>query len=185
MVDEKIVDLYWERNPMAITVTGEKYENYCYKIAYNVLRQHQDCEECVNDTWMRAWDAMPQERPGLLGAFLGAITRNLSIDRYRKNQAKRRGEGNVEYIFDEMQDIVLTDGPEEHLEETRLVETLNTYLATMNKEQRMIFVRRYWYMDSIEEIAKRFLMSESKVKSSLFRSRKKLREYLLQEDFVL
>lgn len=185
MEDERIVDLYWERNPMAITATGEKYQNYCFKIAYNVLRNQQDCEECVNDTWLRAWNAMPTERPKLLGAFLGAITRNLSLDCYRKKHAKRRGEGEITYIFEEMRDSLITEGPEQKAEEQALVEALNLFLERMEKESRILFVRRYWYLDSIAEIAKRFSMSESKVKSSLFRSRKKLQAFLKQEGFEI
>ncbi|MGN0352532.1 MAG: RNA polymerase sigma factor [Roseburia sp.] len=183
MEDEKIVELYWERNPMAITVTGEKYQNYCFKIAYNILQNQQDCEECVNDTWFRAWNAMPTERPKLLGAFLGAITRNLSLDCYRKRHTKRRGEGEITYVFEELQDCISTAGPEQKLEEQELVKALNRFLENMEKESRMIFVRRYWYMDSVAGIAARFSMSESKVKSSLFRARKKLYAFLKQEGF--
>lgn len=185
MEDEKIVDLYWERSPMAITETGKKYQNYCFKIAHNVLHNTQDAEECVNDTWFRAWNAMPTERPKLLGAFLGAITRNLSLDCYRKAHAKRRGEGEVSYVFEELQDCFLLEGPEEKLEEQELVEALNRFLGKLGKESRMIFVRRYWYMDSVAEIAARFLVSESKIKSSLFRSRKKLHTFLRQEGFEI
>lgn len=183
MEDEKIVELYWERNPVAITATGEKYQNYCFKIAYNVLHNQQDSEECVNDTWLRAWNSMPEERPRLLGAFLGAITRNLSLDRYRKKHAKKRGEGEITYIFEEMQDSLCAEGPEQKMEERALVEALNRFLGKMGRENRLIFMRRYWYLDSIAEIAEHFSMSESRVKSSLFRSRKKLRAFLEQEGF--
>lgn len=183
MEDEKIIDLYWERNPMAITVTGEKYQNYCFKIAYNILRNQQDCEECINDTWFRAWNAMPTERPKFLGAFLGAITRNLSLDCYRKKHTKRRGEGEITYVFEELQDCISTAGPEQKIEEQELLKALNQFLENIEKESRMIFVRRYWYMDSIAEIATRFSMGESKVKSSLFRTRKKLHTFLIQEGF--
>lgn len=183
MEDEKIIDLYWNRNQEAIQRTEEKYGTYCKRIAWNILANHEDCEECVNDTWMRAWNSMPSERPNLLAAFLGAITRNLSLDRYRKQHAKKRGAGEVTFVYDELRDCLSDEGPEQQMDAELLVEALNRFLQQMERENRIIFVRRYWYMDSVSEIAKRFSISESKVKSSLFRSRNKLRSYLQQEGF--
>lgn len=185
MEDEKIIDLYWDRDQSAILKTEEKYGSYCHRIAWNILYNKEDCEECVNDTWMRAWNAMPTERPNILSAFLGAITRNLSLDRYRKQHAKKRGEGEVAFVFDELQDCLMAEGPEQQMDANLLVDALNRFLERMEKENRIIFVRRYWYMDSIDAIAKRFSISESKVKSSLFRSRNKLRDYLQQEGFSI
>ena len=106
MEDEKIIDLYWNRDQGAIGHTAEKYGSYCGRIAKNILLNKEDCEECVNDTWLRAWNAMPDERPAILSAFLGAITRNLSLDRYRKLHTAKRGKGEVEFIFDELTDQV-------------------------------------------------------------------------------
>ena len=185
MEDEKIIDLYWDRDQSAILKTEEKYGSYCHRIAWNILYNKEDCEECINDTWMRAWNAMPTERPNILSAFLGAITRNLSLDRYRKQHAKKRGEGEVAFVFDELQDCLMAEGPEQQMDANLLVDALNRFLERMEKENRIIFVRRYWYMDSIDAIAKRFSISESKVKSSLFRSRNKLRDYLQQEGFSI
>ena len=185
MEDEKIIDLYWDRDQSAILKTEEKYGSYCHRIAWNILYNKEDCEECINDTWMRAWNAMPTERPNILSAFLGAITRNLSLDRYRKQHAKKRGEGEVAFVFDELQDCLMAEGPEQQMDANLLVAALNRFLERMEKENRIIFVRRYWYMDSIDAIAKRFSISESKVKSSLFRSRNKLRDYLQQEGFSI
>lgn len=184
MEDEKIVDLYWARSQKAIEETAEKYERYCYRIAWNVLYNHEDCEECISDTWMRAWNSMPSDRPGILSAYLGAITRNLSLDRYRKQHAKKRGGGEVAYVYDELQDVVAGDGTWQQADANALPEVLNRFLGEMEKENRMIFIRRYWYMDSVKMIAEYFDMSESKVKSSLFRSRKKLHTYLQQEGFL-
>ncbi|MDL2300946.1 sigma-70 family RNA polymerase sigma factor [Lachnospiraceae bacterium OttesenSCG-928-D06] len=183
MEDNKIIDLYWERNQQAIEKTQEKYSRYCHSIAGNILKSREDCEECVNDTWLRAWNAMPSERPNILSAFLGAITRNLSLDRYRHNTSKKRGGGEVTYIFEELEDCIGGNGVEGHVDAMVLTECLNKFLEQMEQENRVIFVRRYWYMDSIEEITKRFQISESKVKSSLFRSRKKLHTYLSKEGF--
>ena len=106
MEDEKIIDLYWDRDQRAIRQTAEKYGSYCGRIAKNILSNKEDCEECVNDTWLRAWNAMPDERPAILSAFLGAITRNLSLDRYRKQHTAKRGNGEVAFIFDELTDHV-------------------------------------------------------------------------------
>lgn len=122
-----------------------------------------------------------QSRPGILQAFLGAITRNLSLDRYRKNHSKKRGEGEISYIYEEMQDCISGENMELHVENMELAEMINRFLAGMKTENRRIFVRRYWYFDSIAEIAKRFSISESKVKSSLMRSRESLRKCLAQE----
>lgn len=185
MEDTDIIDLYWQRDEQAITHTQQKYGNYCTKIANNILYDREDSLECVNDTWLKAWNAMPDERPNLLQAFLGAITRNLSLDRYRKNHASKRGNGETEMIFDEIRDCLTTEGPEKHLESDLLTEHINSFLKKMEKESRIIFVRRYWYMDPVKEIANRYRISESKVKSSLLRSRKKLSAYLVKEGYRL
>ncbi len=183
MEDEKIIDLYWERNQRAVGVTEEKYGAYCRKIAWNILYNQEDCEECVNDTWLRAWNAMPDERPCMLSAFLGAITRNLSLDRYRKLHAGKRGNGEMAYVYDELSDCIAGEGPEEQADANALTETLNAFLKQTEKENRMIFIRRYWYMESVGAIAKKYGISESKVKSSLFRTRNKLRAYLHKEGY--
>lgn len=185
MEDMEIIDLYWSRNEAAISHTQQKYGAYCTKIANNILYNREDCMECVNDTWLKAWNAMPEARPNQLAAFLGAITRNLSLDRYRKSHANKRGKGEVELVFDELQDCLAADGPEQQMEMNQLTEHINMFLEKMEKENRMIFVRRYWYMDSVKEIADRYEISEGKVKSSLFRSRKRLSEYLVKEGYII
>lgn len=185
MEDERIIELYWERNQQAIAATEEKYGAYCRKIAYNILYNHEDCEECVNDTWFRAWNAMPDERPGILSAFLGAITRNLSLDCYRKLHSKKRGNGEMTYVFDELSDCIAGDGPEQQADANALAEALNDFLQQTEKENRMIFIRRYWYMESVSAIAEKYGISESRVKSSLFRTRKKLHKFLLREGYAV
>lgn len=185
MEDEKIIDLYWERSEQAVAVTQEKYHSYCYRIAHNILYNREDSEECVNDTWMCAWNSMPQERPGLLGAFLGKITRNISLDLYRKTHAKKRGSGECTYIFDELTDCVQEDRINEQLDRDELAEALNHFLERQKLENRIMFVRRYWYMDSIADIAGRLHCGESRVKSSLMRTRAKLRDYLREEGIEL
>lgn len=183
MEDKTIIDLYWARKEEAIHRTEEKYGAYCRKIAGNILTDRQDREECINDTWLKAWNSMPDERPDILSAFLGAITRNLCLDRYRKNHAGKRGGGEVAYIFDEFMDGAKDREPVTQMEERELTDALNHYLKNLSVEQRVIFVRRYWYMDSIEDIAKRCACSENRIKSILFRQRGKLKEYLRKEGF--
>jgi RNA polymerase sigma-70 factor (ECF subfamily) len=183
MEDNKIIDLYWDRDETAIRHTAEKYGRYCHKIAGNILYNKEDCEECVNDTYWKAWNAMPAERPEILSAFLGAITRNLSLDRYRKSHRKKRGEGEMELVYEEMEECIGRSDLDGQADVVALTECMNRFLADMEKENRVIFVRRYWYMDSISAIAEHLCVSESKVKSSLFRARMKLKSVLLQEGF--
>ncbi len=184
MEDEKIIDLYWERDQAAITHTEQKYGGYCRRIAGNILYDREDCEECINDTWFRAWNSMPEERPRILCAFLGAITRNLSLDCYRRKHSAKRGRGEVTYIFDELRDCAGGEEPYHHVQQKELAEEISRFLSGLGEEHRVIFVRRYWYMDSIGDIAERLGISESKTKSSLFRTRAKLRSYLLEEGLL-
>ena len=185
MEDEKIIDLYWERDQVAIVKTEEKYGKYCGTIASHILSSPQDCEECLNDTWLAAWNAMPKARPTILSAFLGAITRNLSLDCYRKKHAAKRGSGQVPYVFEELHDCVSREEPIHRLEEQELVQSLNRFLQALPREKRVIFVRRYWYMDSIAEIAECCAVSESNVKTLLFRLRQSLKVHLQKEGFVI
>ena len=185
MEDQEIVDLYWGRDQRAIVRSEEKYGTYLRGIAWHILANREDCEECVNDTWLKAWNAMPMARPSILSAFLGAITRNLSLDRYRRKRSAKRGKGQVEYVFDELLDCAGGDEPARHLEERELVESLNRFLGELDPQKRVLFVRRYWYMDTVAELAGQFALSESNVKTSLFRIRQKLKEHLRREGFAV
>lgn len=185
MEDEKIIDLYWARDQKAITATEEKYGRYLRGIAWNILKDKEDCEECINDTWFKAWNAMPTAWPTILSAFLGAITRNLSLDCYRRKHSLKRGEGQVEYIFDELMDCAGEGEVSKRLEEQELADSLNRFLGELDVKKRVLFVRRYWYMDTIEEIAGRLALSESNVKTTLFRLRNKLKEHLRTEGFAV
>lgn len=185
MEDSKIVDLYWERNERAIALTGEKYGNYLMKIARNVLINEEDTDECVNDTYLSAWNSMPTNRPTLLGAYLSSITRNLALDKYRHSHAKRRGEGQVDIALDELLEVAGNKSTEDEVEGRMLASAINGFLGQLNKETRVIFVRRYFYLDSIEDIGKLLKISEGKVKTTLFRTRKKLGEYLEKEGYAV
>lgn len=184
MEDREIVDLYWERDERAIAETAAKYGRYCMQISLNILENGQDAEECVNDTYLRAWEAIPPARPTKLGAFLGKIARNISLDRYRAKHTNKRGVSLFVESLDELDDCVpfggqtFGSGFDDEMESRRVGEAINRFLRKQGAEARDVFICRYFYSDSIGEIASRFGLSESKVKSMLFRTRHKLRKFL-------
>lgn len=184
--DSEIVQLYWDRNEQAIPATSEKYGNYCASIAKNILGSENDAEECVNDTYWNAWNSMPPHRPSVLSTFLGKITRNLSLNRYRHNTAGKRGGGEVTVVLDELLGLVSdTDSVEQEIDRRELVNAIDTFLGTLPAEKRGIFLRRYWYFDSVSEIASRFGMTENNVSVTLNRIRLKLHNYLSERGFEL
>ena len=179
MEDEKIVMLYWERDENAIRETEQKYGKYCYTIAYNILHSREDSDECVNDTWSGAWDAMPPEKPTKLQSFLARITRNIAIDRLRYDGAQKRG-AEVESAIDEYWECIPNkDAPIE--DEFLLKQAINGFLATLDIRTRVIFMRRYWYSMSVKDIASGMHLSESHVSVILHRTRSKFRDYLTKE----
>ena len=186
MDDIELISLYWDRSERAIIETDKKYGKYCRKIAYNILYNIEDSEECVNDTYLNAWNSIPDDRPEIFLAYLGKITRNLSINLYNKKKAKKRGSGEVEKVLSELENIIPSKtSVDSEIESDLISEKINEFLWTLKKEHRMIFVRRYWYLDSIKDIGKKMQISESKIKSILFRIRKKLKAYLEEEEIYL
>ena len=186
MDDSMILDLYWARSESAIDETAKKYGNYCFTIANNILQNNEDAEECVNDTYHKTWDTVPPQRPVIFRAFLGKICRNLSLNRYKKQRTQKRGGGNIALIYSELEDCIPSDSNVEmEYESSLVIGAINSYLLSLDSENRIVFVRRYWYADSIQAIATRFQMSESKVKSMLFRTRNKLKTYLENEGVIL
>ena len=184
MLDEQIVALYWSRSEQAIAETGEKYGGYLNRIAYGILRSTLDAQECVNDTYHSAWNAMPPNKPNRLSAFLGKITRRLSIDRLRHDTAEKRGGGELPLALDELSGCVSgVDTAESELFRQELSSLLDTFLSSLSDTERRVFLRRYWYLDSIAEIAERFGFSQSKTASMLHRTRGKLREVLRKEGY--
>jgi RNA polymerase sigma-70 factor (ECF subfamily) len=184
MNDTEIVELYWNRKERAVEETAKKYGSYCYTIAYNILSNHEDSEESVNDTYIEAWNAIPPHRPLILSSFLGKITRRLAIDKWRSAHAQKRGGGEITDVLDELTECVAyEDSAERHLEKQMLSRAINDFLKTLSETERKIFVCRYFYMESVEAVCKRFGYSVSKVKSILFRVREKLRIYLQKEGF--
>ena len=186
MDDVKIVQLYWDRNEQAISATADKYGNYCNSIAKNILGNREDAEECVNDTYLNAWNSVPPHRPSILSTFLGKIVRNLSFNRYKHNTADKRGSGQATVILDEIADFVSdTDSVEQEIDRKELVNVIDTFLSTLSAEKRGIFIRRYWYFDNVSDIANRFGMTENNISVTLNRLRFKLHNYLLERGFEL
>lgn len=186
MDDEKIVSLYWDRNEQAIAVSSEKYGRYCTHIAHNILFSERDEEECVNDTWLNAWNSMPPHKPSLLSVYFGKITRNLSLDRYRNQHREKRGGNTMDLVLDELAEIVSgNEDPEGAVLEDELKNTIGDFLASQPEVKRFMFIRRYWYADTVSEIAERFKMSENNVSVSLNRMRKALSEHLQRKGYSI
>lgn len=183
MEDYQIVDLYWSRSEEAIGQTQIKYGKMLEHISYSLLNSHEDSEECVNDTYVAAWNSMPEERPVYLGAFLSKIVRRISINRYRSAHRQKRGGAGM--ILEELSECIPSDySTEKELESGRISELLNKFLYSLDEEKRYIFIRRYYYSDAVADIADRMNISEGKVKTVLFRTRRLLREILEKEELL-
>lgn len=184
MEDCAIIDLYWSRDPEAISRTCEKYGKYCRKVARNILPDRRDMEECVNDTWLKAWNAMPDDRPSLLAQYLGKITRNLALSRWRANHAEKRGGGELPLVLEELAECVSSSDTHQDLEAVELEEAVNRFLRTLPERDCNLFLRRYWFAEPIADIAGRYGIRENTVRTILFRSRKKLQCYLEEEGLL-
>ena len=178
MEDTHIINLFLERSEDAIRQVEVKYEKFCFKIAWNILYNTEDSEECVNDTWLITWNKIPPKTPTKLSAFLGKITRNLALDNFRRKNASKRADTHMMDICGEVEKLenTIKDYVEEDIKKKEILNILEKFLSDLKAGDRDIFVRRYWYMDNIKDIAKRHGCSETKIKSSLFRSRNKLWE---------
>lgn len=186
MDDAQILQLYFDRNEEAIPATDAKYGKYCTAIAKNILGSHEDAEECVNDTYLNTWNAIPPHRPGILSAFLGKITRNLAFNRYKHNNADKRGGGEVPLVLEELSGCVSgKETVEDAYDHKALAEAINDFLDTLPKEKRKLFVCRYFYTYSIEDLAKQHSMTIGSVSMTLSRLRAKLRTYLTKRGYEL
>ena len=182
MDDKRIVALFFERDEQALTETRQKYSRYLHRVAHNVLQNTQDAEECVSDTYLRAWNAMPPDRPHGLRAYLGAITRRLSLDRWRERKSAKRGGGEVALSLEELGECVPhPDTVPRTVETAEVAAILSDFLRSLPSVECDVFLRRYWYFDTVAQIAKRYGYSESKVKMTLGRTRDKLRAVLEKE----
>ena len=182
MTDTQIIALYWARSEEAIAATASAYGGYCTAIAWNILHNQEDSEECVSDTWHRAWQSMPPERPNPLRVWLGKITRNLALDRWRAGRAEKRGGGQMDVLLSELEGCLPDwNTPEKQVEDWEIAKSISVWLRTQSQSVRLIFVRRYWYGDSVSDIANALNMGEGAVKSALFRARNGLKAYLERE----
>ena len=185
MEDSEIIKLYWNRNQNAVKETEKEYGAYCFSIAENILHNQQDSEECVSDTWLRAWQSIPPQKPTRLKLFLAKITRNLAFDMYRQKTADKRGGGEFSAVLDELAECVAgSDDVEKAFEAKTLRQSLNAFLKNLPQRDRQLFVRRYFYAESVKSIAEEFSMNSNHVSVILRRVRKKLRIYLEQEELL-
>jgi RNA polymerase sigma-70 factor (ECF subfamily) len=183
--DEEIIVLFEKRNEAAIAETAKKYGGYCRSIAYNILHSVSDAEECENETYFRTWNTIPPARPTLFSAFLAKITRNLSLNKLQKQTAGKRGSGELELALDELEYCVLGGtSPQIAVENEIIINTINAFLKTLNTKHRKIFVRRYFYINSTQQIAKDFGISVTNTKQILFRTREKLKIALEKEGIM-
>ena len=183
--DQKIIELYCNRSENAIAETAAKYGRYCNAIAYGILGSREDAQECVSDAYLTAWNAIPPRRPADLGTYLGKITRNLSIDRLRTRSREKRGGGEMPLALEELEEVVAgSDSPENEAVRKELTAALNRFLAGLTQQERYVFVRRYWYLDSLGDIAEKTGFSGSKVASMLYRLRGRLKKQLIEEELL-
>lgn len=181
MDDSRIVELYFNRDEQAIQETDRKYGGYCYSIAYHILENQQDSEESVSDTYFSAWNSIPPRKPNPLAPFLGKIVRHISIDRWRKNGALKRGGGEMPLALEELQDCIAGGDVETLVQQKELIHAVRRFAASLPETERRVFVCRYWYLDSVGAIAARFGFTENKVNMMLYRVRGKLKKQLMGE----
>jgi len=183
--DDRIIALYWERNTNAIAETNNKYGAYCFSIANNILHSREDSEECVNDTWYKAWNAIPPQRPARFQMFLAKITRNLAVDRFRLSTAEKRGGGEMPLILDELSECIAggTDVASAY-EGKELGRCVNQFVKALPAREGNVFLRRYFFAETAAKIGKRYGLTENNVTVILSRVRKKLRLHLQKEGFI-
>ena len=185
MTDHAIIELYWRRDEAAILASDAKYGRYCFTVAGNILPQREDAEECVNDTWLRAWQAMPPERPRILQMFFARITRNLAISRWRAQHAERRGGGEIALVLDELRECLpAADEVEAAVAARETLRAVNQLIAGLPARDRDIFLRRYYFAESTAQIAARYHVQPQTVLVVLSRTRQKLKQALEKEGYT-
>ena len=186
MEDEKIIELYFSRSEDAIPKTEEKFGNLCLSIAKNILGSEEDAKECLNDTLLVLWNSIPPKRPENLSAFAGKISRNIALNNFRRKNTQKRGGNETFAVLDEISEFVSGgENPEEKIEETELISEINAFLASLPKEKRKIFVARYWFFKSAEEISKTTGKNKIYIRNTLNRTRTKLIKHLKERGFEL
>ena len=186
MDDRRIVELFLERSEEAILETDIKYGRYCHKIAFNVLGNDEDSEECVNDAYMRAWGSIPPNEPDSMASYIGRITRNLALDKLRQKQSDKRGNGEVPVVLDELAECVSGhDELERRQDSAEIAAAIDSFLDELNSVERGAFMRRYWMMEPIADVANRYDISVSKTTTMLFRLRNRLKKHFMKEGIPL
>ena len=186
MTDDKIINLYRQRSELAIAESSKKYGSYCHTVANNILNNNEDSDECVNDTWFRAWNAIPPAHPACLKLFFAKITRNLAFDKLKARSAIKRGSDEISLVLDELDECIAGNSDVEALILTKeLVKSINSFLHTLSEHDCNVFVRRYFFADTISDIAKRYGQSPNNITVNLSRTRKKLKIYLEKEGYAI
>lgn len=181
-----IIELYFQRSEKVIEETDKKYHGYCENIGMNILNNYQDTEECINDCYLNAWNCMPPEKPKILHAFLGRIMRNLSIDRYRKNKAQKRKEGEFHVLLDELEECIPTNTSVWDSVNERLLSTaIDDFLTKCTEKEKNIFIKRYFFCKSVKAIAKECTLTDANIKTILHRLRKALKNYLQKRGYEM
>lgn len=184
MNDSEIIELYWNKDQEAISASIDKYGPYCFSIAYNILGNAQDSEECVNDTWLKTWDAIPPTRPTVLRVFLAKITRRLSFDKYKAGKTQKRGGGEMPLVLDELSECISGESDlEGQINANELGKAINRFVSSLPERERNLFVRRYYFSESMGVIADRYNLSENNVTVTLSRVRRRLKEHLGKEGY--
>lgn len=186
MEDFEIVSMFWNRDENAVLQARAKYNSFCRSVAVNILSNNEDVEEVLNDTFLGAWNCIPPNKPQKLSTFLGKITRNIALKKYRQINADKRGGGVVAVSLDELSEFVSKSSTiEEEISAKELAQVMDSFLRKLPIDERRIFIRRYWYFDSIEKISIQFGYSQSKTKMTLLRTREKLKKYLEREGVII
>lgn len=185
MEDATIIDLYWNRSETAIVETNRKYGGYCQSIAFNILSSKEDAEECVNDTWHKTWNKIPPERPNTFRAWLGKIVRNLALDRWRQNHAKKRDCGMNQLLLEFEDCVPNVSSVEQSVEANELSRVISDWLDTLSQADRRVFIRRYWHGEALHILAQNNGITPGKLAQKMYRLRVSLKTYLEQEGVVL
>ena len=184
MEDQRIIELYWSRSTEAIQQTAHKYGAYCFSIADRILHSKEDAEECVNDTWLRAWNSIPPHKPQRLSLFLAKITRNLSFNRFQAKSAEKRGGGEMDLVLDELAECLACETDVVAAYEAKeLGQSIRRFVSSLPERESNVFLRRYFFAEPISEIAKRLRITENHVMVILSRTRKKLKSQLIKEGY--
>ncbi len=185
MEDSQIIDMYWQRDESAITETDLKYGSFCHSVALNILSINEDTEECINDTYHRAWNSMPPQRPVNLKAWLGKVVRNIAINLWNKNHAQKRYSG-MELLLSELEDCIPAVGTvESEIEDAELGRIISAWLRTLSREDRTLFVRRYWNGEALNDLSKEWNIASGRLAQKMYRLRLSLKSSLNKDGVYL